>query len=128
MTSCLTSTPKGSTLTRTPARLVHTVLVDAGLLAISASAAQAMPTKQSSDVGKYPGFAATGHPGGPSLNRSGFRYGGSPVVLHSPGFVLGPHPRLAGPLAVAAASESPAHQPPPPVIALPRPAAVPRHA
>ena len=45
---------------RTTSRLVRIVLVAAGLLAISASAAQAMPTKQSSDAGKYPGFAATG--------------------------------------------------------------------
>ena len=54
---------------RTTSRLFRTVLVAAGLLAVSASAAQAMPTRQSNDVGKNPGFAATGHPGGPSLNR-----------------------------------------------------------
>ena len=51
---------------RTTSRLIRTVLVAAGLLAISASAAQAMPTRQSTDAGKNPGFAATGHPGGPS--------------------------------------------------------------
>jgi hypothetical protein len=54
---------------RTTSRLFRTVLVAAGLLAISASAAQAMPTRPSTDVGKNPGFAVTGHPGGPSLNR-----------------------------------------------------------
>src|SRR5689334_25122235 len=97
MTSCLTSTQKESTLMRTTSRLVRTVLVAAGLLAISASAAQAMPTKQSSDVGKYPGFAATGHPGGPSLNRSGFRYGGRPGALPLPGFLLRRHLRPPAP-------------------------------
>jgi len=104
---------------RTTSRLIRTVLVAAGLLAISASAAQAMPTKQSSDVGKYPGFAATGHPGGPSLNRSGFRYGGSPVVLHSPGFVLGHQLSSAAPQPMAAAADSPTNQTPPQVIAQP---------
>src|SRR5690242_21875854 len=78
-----------------------------------------MPTKQSSDVGKYPGFAATGHPGGPSLNRSGFRYGGSPVVLHSPGFVLGHQLSSAAPQPMAAAADSPTNQTPPQVIAQP---------
>ena len=55
---------------RTTSRLFRSVLVAAGLLAISASAAQAMPTRPSTDVGKNPGFAVTGHPGGPSLNRN----------------------------------------------------------
>jgi hypothetical protein len=55
---------------RTTSRLFRTVLVAAGLLAISASAAQAMPTRPSTDVGKNPGFAVAGHPGGPSLNRN----------------------------------------------------------
>src|SRR6476661_5223466 len=40
MTSCLTSTQKESTPMRTTSRLIRTVLVAAGLLAISASAAQ----------------------------------------------------------------------------------------
>src|SRR5205823_7170508 len=47
MTSCLTSTQKESTPMRTTSRLIRTVLVAAGLLAISASAAQAMPIRQS---------------------------------------------------------------------------------
>jgi hypothetical protein len=55
---------------RTTSRLFCSVLVAAGLLAISAAAAQAMPTRPSTDVGKNPGFAVTGHPGGPSLNRN----------------------------------------------------------
>src|SRR3954471_19478955 len=69
MTLCLTSTQKESTLMRTTSRLFRTVLVAAGLV-VSASAAQAMPTRPSTDVGKNPGFAVTGHPGGPSLNRN----------------------------------------------------------
>src|SRR5690349_24909727 len=121
MTSCLTSTQKESTLMRTTSRLVRTVLVAAGLLAISASAAQAMPTKQSSDVGKYPGFAATGHPGGPSLNRSGFRYGGGPVVLHPPGCVLGHQPTSPAPPPLGAGPGSPTHQAPPEGISPPAP-------
>ena len=83
---------------RTTSRLIRTVLVAAGLLAISASAAQAMPTRQSTDVGKNLGFAATGHPGGPSLNRSGFAYGGGPVVFHRSGFVLGHQLQTAPPV------------------------------
>jgi hypothetical protein len=55
---------------RTTSRLFCSVLVAAGLLAISAAAAQAMPTRPSTDVGKNPGFSVTGHPGGPSLNRN----------------------------------------------------------
>ena len=85
---------------RTTSRLFRTVLVAAGLLAISASAAQAMPTRPSTDVGKNLGFATTGHPGGPSLNRSGFGYGGGAVVLHRSGFVLG-HQLQTAPPAVA---------------------------
>jgi uncharacterized membrane protein len=104
---------------RTTSRLFRTVLVAAGLLAISASAAQAMPTRPSTDVGKNPGFAATGHPGGPSLNRSGFGYGGGPVVLHSSGFVLGHQLSFAAPQPMAAAADSPTNQTAPPVIAQP---------
>jgi hypothetical protein len=103
---------------RTTSRLFRTVLVAAGLLAISASAAQAMPTRPSTDVGKNPGFAATGHPGGPSVNRSGFGYGG-PVVLHSSGFVLGHQLSFAAPQPMAAAVDSPTNQTAPRVIAQP---------
>jgi len=105
---------------RTTSRLIRTVFVAAGLLAISASAAQAMPTQQSTDVGKNPGFAATGHPGGPSLNRSGFGYGSGPVVYHSSGgFVLGHQLSSAAPQPMASAADSPTNQTAPPVIAQP---------
>jgi hypothetical protein len=104
---------------RTTSRLFRTVLVAAGLLAISASAAQAMPTRQSNDVGKYPGFAATGHPGGPSLNRSGFGHVGGPLALHSPGFVLGHQLNLVPAQPMAGAVDSPTNQTAPPVIAQP---------
>ena len=104
---------------RTTSRLFRTVLVAAGLLAISASAAQAMPTRQSTDVGKNPGFAATGHPGGPSLNRSGFGYGGGPMVLHTSGFVLGHQLHSAPAQPMAAAADSPTNQTAPLVIAQP---------
>ncbi|HVI36537.1 MAG TPA: hypothetical protein VM684_09940, partial [Gaiellales bacterium] len=75
---------------RTTSRLFGTVLVAAGLLAISASAAQAMPplraaTDATDSAAK---FAATGHPGGPSLNRSGFGYAGGSIVFHRTGFLL----------------------------------------
>ena len=104
---------------RTTSRLVRTVLVAAGLLAISASAAQAMPTQQSTDVGKNPGFAATGHPGGPSLNRPGFGHDGGPVVLHKSGFVLGHQLNFVPAQPMAAAADSPTDQ----VISQPVPAA-----
>jgi hypothetical protein len=104
---------------RTTSRLFRTVLVAAGLLAISASAAQAMPTRPSTDVGKNPGFAATGHPGGPSLNRSGFGHGGGPVVLHRSGFALGHQLNFVPALPMAAAVDSPTNQTAPPVVAQP---------
>ena len=105
---------------RTTSRLFRTVLVAAGLLAISASAAQAMPTRASADIGgKNPGFAATGHPGGPSLNRSGFGYDGGSVVLHKSGFMLGHQLSFAAPQPMAAAVDSPTNQTAPLVIAQP---------
>src|SRR3979409_1609935 len=107
----MTSSPASPQQERTPmpptSRLIRTVLVAAGLLAISASAAQAMPTRQSTDDGKNPGFAATGHPGGPSLNRSGFGGDGGPVFLHSSGFVLGHQLPLVPAQPMAAAADSP---------------------
>ena len=103
---------------RATSRLIRTVLLAAGLLAISASAAQAMPTRSSTDVGKSPGFAATGHPGGPSVNRSGFGRGG-PVVLHSPGFVVAHQLHLVPAQPMSAAVDSPTNQTAPPVVAQP---------
>jgi len=85
---------------RTASRLIRIVLVVAGLLAISASVAQAMPTRPSTDVSKNLGFAATGHPGGPSLNRSGQLN----VVAAQP---------------MSAAVDSPTNQTAPPVVAQP---------
>ena len=105
---------------RTTTRLFRTVLVAAGLLAISASAAQAMPTRASTDIdGKNPGFAATGHPGGPSLNRSGFGYVRGPVVLHKSGFVLGHQLNFVPAQPMTAAVDSPTNQTAPQVIAQP---------
>ena len=105
---------------RTTSRLFRTVLVAAGLLAISASAAQAMPTRASTDIGgNNPGFVATGHPGGPSLNRSGFSYVGGPVVLHKSGFVLGHQLNFAPAQPMTAAVDSPTNQTAPLVIAQP---------
>jgi hypothetical protein len=104
---------------RTTSRLFRTVLVAAGLLAISVAAAQAMPTRPSTDVGKNSGFAATGHPGGPSLNRAGFGYGGGPLVFHKSGFVLGHQLSFAAPQPMAAAVDSPTNQTAPLVIAQP---------
>src|SRR4029079_15877182 len=119
MTSGRTSTKKESTPMRTTSRLFRTVLVAAGLLAISASAAQAMPTRPSTDVGKNLGFAPTGPPGGPSINRSGLRYGGGAVVLHRSGFVLGHQLQYWPAQPMAAAADSPTNQTAPPVIAQP---------
>ena len=105
---------------RTTSRLFRTVLVAAGLLAISASAAQAMPTRASTDIGgNNPGFAATGHPGGPSLSRSGFSHVGGPVVLHKSGFVLGHQLNFAPAQPMTAAVDSPTNQTTPLVIAQP---------
>ena len=84
---------------RTTSRLFGTVLVAAGLLAISASAAQAMPPLRAATdaTDSAAGFAATGHPGGPSLNRSGVM---SPAVPVDPTFAqLGYH-RVYGPQAL----------------------------
>jgi hypothetical protein len=85
---------------RTTSRLFRTVLVAAGLLAISASAAQAMPPLRAATdaTDSAAGFAATGHPGGPSLNRSGVVM--SPAVPVDPTFgQLGYH-RVYGPQAL----------------------------
>jgi hypothetical protein len=74
---------------RTTSRLFGTVLVAAGLLAISASAAQAMPPlRWSTDATDSAAGFATGHPGGPSLNRSGYAYAGGSIVFHRTGFLL----------------------------------------
>src|SRR3954453_3027556 len=127
MTSCLTSTKKESTPMRTTSRLFGTVLVAAGLLAISASAAQAMPplraaTDATDSAAK---FAATGHPGGPSLNRSGFGYAGGSIVFHRTGFLLDNKLPILNVKAVPvmqASADSPTNQTVPLVISQPVPA------
>src|SRR3954467_11482362 len=112
MTSCLTSTKKESTPMRTTSRLFGTVLVAAGLLAISASAAQAMPPLRAATdaTDSAARFAATGHPGGPSLNHSGFGYADGSVLLHKSGFVLGHQLNVAPVQPMTAAVDSPTDQ------------------
>src|SRR3954452_7205719 len=127
MTSCLTSSKKESTPMRTTSRLLGTVLVAAGLLAISASAAQAMPplraaTDATDSAAK---LAATGHPGGPSLNRSGFGYANGSIVFHRPGFLRDNSLPILTVKAVSVmqpAADSPTDQTVPLVISQPVPA------
>src|SRR3954453_15081860 len=84
MTSCLTSTQKESTPMRTTSRLIRTVLVAAGLLAISASAAQAMPTRQSTDATDS---AAGGAAPTPPASAPGAAANPT-IVFHRTGFLL----------------------------------------
>jgi hypothetical protein len=109
---------------RTTSRLFRTVLVAACLLAISASAARAMPPLRAATdaTDSAAGFAATGHPGGPSLNRSDFGYAGGSVVLHKSGFVLGHQLNVAPAQPMTAAVDSPTDQTVPLVISQPVPA------
>src|SRR4051794_11345851 len=127
MTSCLTSTQKESTPMRTTSRLFRTVLVAAGLLAISASAAQAMPPLRAATdaTDSAAGFAAMGHPGGPSLNRSGFGYANGSIVFHRTGFLLDNKLPILNVKAVSVmqpAADSPTDQTVPLVISQPSPA------
>src|SRR6187455_2217969 len=103
MTSCLTSTQKESTPMRTTSRLFRTVLVASGLLAISASAAQAMPSqaykalnRSGIDQSGRLVVANDGHdPHGAAmavqhqLRVMSHSPGGPVVVYHGRGFVLG---------------------------------------
>ena len=77
---------------RTTSRLFRTVLVAAGLMAVSATAAQAMPLGPANVTDRDPlGFTAAHHQL-PVVSHSP----GGPVVLHRSGFVLGhqlPRPR-----------------------------------
>jgi hypothetical protein len=82
---------------RTTSRLVRTVLVAAGLLAISASAAQAMPTRQSSDATDSAAVAAA--------NRT--------IVFHRTGFLLDnklPLPGVRTTSVMQSAADSPTDQ------------------
>src|SRR4051794_485760 len=115
---------------RTTSRLFRTVLVAAGLLAISASAAQAMPplraaTDATDATDSAAGFAAMGHPGGPSLNRSGFGYANGSIVFHRTGFLLDNKLPILNVKAVSVmhpAADSPTDQTVPLVISQPVPA------
>jgi hypothetical protein len=92
---------------RTTSRLFRTVLVAAGLLAISASAAQAMPARDPLGFTAAHQLPVVAHsPGGP-------------VVLHRSGFVLGHQLSFAAPQPMAAAVDSPTNQTAPLVIAQP---------
>lgn len=84
---------------RTTSRLIRTVLVAAGLLAISASAAQAMPTRQSNDATDSAAVSAA--------NRT--------IVFHRTGFLLDNRLPVLGVKAVPvmqAAADSPTNQVP----------------
>jgi hypothetical protein len=84
---------------RTTSRLLRTVLVAAGLLAISASAAQAMPIRQSSDTTDSAAVAAA--------NRA--------IVFHRTGFLLDNKLPIQGVKTVSvmqAAADSPTNQVP----------------
>ena len=100
---------------RTTSRLFRTVLVAAGLMAVSATAAQAMPQGPANVTDRDPlGFTAAHHQL-PVVSHSP----GGPVVLHKSGFVLGHQLSFAAPQPMAAAADSPTNQTAPPVIAQP---------
>jgi hypothetical protein len=100
---------------RTTSRLFRTVLVAAGLMAVSATAAQAMPLGPANITDRDPlGFTAAHHQL-PVVSHSP----GGPVVLHRSGFVLGHQLSFAAPQPMAAAVDSPTNQTAPPVIAQP---------
>ena len=100
---------------RTTSRLFRTVLVAAGLMAVSATAAQAMPQGPANVADRDPlGFTAAHHQL-PVVSHSR----GGPVVLHKSGFVLGHQLSFAAPKPMAAAADSPTNQTAPPVIAQP---------
>ena len=100
---------------RTTSRLFRTVLVAAGLMAVSATAAQAMPQGPANLADRDPlGFTAAHHQL-PVVSHSP----GGPVVLHKSGFVLGHQLSFAAPQPMAAAADSPTNQTSPPVIAQP---------
>ena len=80
---------------RTTSRLFRIVLVAAGLMAVSATAAQAMAMGPANVTDRDPlGFTAA-HRQLPDLSHAG-----GPVVLHKSGFVLG-HQLQTAPPAVA---------------------------
>src|SRR5690242_5548100 len=99
MTSGPPSTKKESTPMRTTSRLFRIVLVAAGLMAVSATAAQAMALGPANVTDRDPlGFTAAHHQL-PVVSHSS----GGPVILHRSGFVLG-HQLQTAPPAVASPS------------------------
>jgi hypothetical protein len=79
---------------RTTSRLFRTVVVAAGLMAVSATAAQAMPLGPANMTDRDPlGFTAAHHQL-PVVSHSS----GGPVVLHRSGFVLGHQLQTAPPV------------------------------
>jgi hypothetical protein len=100
---------------RTTSRLFRTVLVSAGQMAVSATAAQAMAMGPANVTDRDPlGFTAAHHQL-PVVSHSP----GGPVVLHKSGFVLGHQLSFAAPQPMAAAADSPTNQTAPLVIAQP---------
>jgi hypothetical protein len=115
MTSGHISTKKESIPMRTTSRLFRTVLVAAGLMAVSATAAQAMAMGPANVPDRDPlGFTAAHHQL-PVVSHSP----GGPVVLHKSGFVLGHQLNSAPAQPMAAAADSPTNQTAPPVSAQP---------
>src|SRR4029079_8813255 len=94
MTSSRTSTKKESTPMRTTSRLFRIVLVAAGLMGVSATAAQAMPPGPANITDRDPlGFTAAHHQLPVVSHMSG-----GPVVLHRSGFVIGHQLQTAAPV------------------------------
>ena len=79
---------------RTTSRLVRIILVAAGLMAVSGTAAQAMALGPANVTDRDPlGFTAAHHQLPPASHMSG-----GPVVLHRSGFVLGHQLQTAPPV------------------------------
>jgi hypothetical protein len=101
---------------RTTSRLFRTVLVAAGLMAVSATAAQAMAIGPANVPDRDPlGAYMAVHHQLPVASHSP----GGPVVLHKSGFVLGHQLSFAALQPMAAAADSPTNQTAPLVIAQP---------
>ena len=118
---------------RATSRLIRTVLVAAGLLAISASAAQAMPSQaykalNRSGVGNGGRLVVANDAHDPlgaamavqhHLRVMSHSAGGPVVVYHGRSFVLGHQLNFVPAQPMAAAADSPTNQTAPPVIAQP---------
>ena len=99
----------------TTSRLFRTILVAAGLMSVSATAAQAMPPGPANVTDRDPlGFTAAHH-----LLPVVAHAPAGPVVLHRSGFVLGHQLSFAAPEPMASAADSPTNPTAPPVIAQP---------